>query len=222
VNDHEIRTIFVEGVESLGLSLSPVQFTQYRSYLSELIRWNQKINLTGLRDTKKIIVKNFLDAMTPLCHVKPEENAHWMDVGSGGGFPGLVLKIACPQLKMTLVEPTRKKVSFLHHVVGLLGLQNVFVRDLRIGQLASCEATRFDLLLSRALAPETVLKQALPLIPVGGRLLFFQARYDVSWWRARLAPYPGLVLERPYITRLPFLGDTRSLILIRVSGREDH
>jgi len=218
VNNHEIRATFTSGSERIGLRLTSLQMDQYCSYLSELVRWNKKMNLTGLRDTKEIIIKNFLDAMTPLCYLAPEKDSYWMDVGSGAGFPGLVLKIACPQLQISLVEPTQKKISFLHHVIGLLGLEDIVVFGMRIEQLARekpCSA--YDLILSRALAPETVLKHAQPLVREGGRFLFFAAKFDAIWWDKVVVLYPGLELEKAHISQLPLRGDARSLVSIRVS-----
>lgn len=209
--------MFASGAETLGLKLSLLQIDQCYIYLSELMRWNQKINLTGLKDTKDIIVKNFLDSMVPVGRMRHDLGLNWMDVGSGGGFPGLVLKIVCPQLKMTLVEPTQKKVSFLHHVIGKLDLKNIFVRDTRIKSVAqNMTDADYDVVLSRALAPETVLKEGLSLVRKGGYFLFFQARFDEDWWMDLLEKYPILELKRPYRTQLPFLQDARSLVLVRV------
>ncbi len=217
MNTQDIKATFVSGVEKLHLRISPLQLEQCQGYLAELIRWNKKINLTGLRDTKEIIVKNFLDSMIPLSYLERPEALNCMDLGSGGGFPGLVLKIMCPELKMTLVEPTQKKVSFLHHIIGQLGLQDVFVCDTRIKALARPRPENAcDLVLSRALAPETVLEEGLSLVKEGGAFLFFQARFDELWWNNLIKKYPALELGRPYTTTLPFLNDARALIPLRV------
>lgn len=212
-----IERTFLVGTEKLGLEMTPLQLEQCQVYLAELMRWNKKINLTGLRDTKEIIVKHFLDSMIPLSYLKLKAGLNCMDLGSGGGFPGLVLKIMCPELKMTLVEPTQKKVSFLHHVIGLLDLKNVFVCDTRINAvLLPLPEDAFDLLVSRALAPETVLSEGLSLAKEGGSFLFLQAKFDEAWWKKLIEKYPVLELQRPYVTTLPFLNDARTLISLRV------
>src|SRR5581483_1522907 len=93
----------------------------------ELIRWNRRVNLTAIREEREIVVKHFLDSLFPLTLLNPSEGARWIDIGSGAGFPGLVLKIARPHLEMTLVESAQRKATFLHHIIGTLGLTGVSV-----------------------------------------------------------------------------------------------
>lgn len=217
MQEGEIKGCFSSGSAQLGLNLSPLQVEQLIIYFSELMRWNKKMNLTGLRDPREVLIKNFLDSMTPLSQLSPEQGVDWMDVGTGAGFPGLVLKIACPDLKMSLVEPTQKKVSFLHHLVGLLDLKGVSIFNERIeGLRGLAQNQSYDVLLTRALSPKCVLEKGIPLLRKGGRFLFFQAKFEAAGWKALLENKPFLVLESAHPVSLPFSSDGRVLVLIRV------
>ncbi len=209
-------TLLISGAAQLGLLLSPTQIDQMMRYLRELFRWNKKINLTAIRQEDEVIIKHFLDSLSPLTLLEPEADAHWIDVGSGAGFPALVLKIALPDLRITLVEPVQKKAAFLHHLIGLLGMRYVSVINARI-EHASEEGPPggYDLLLTRALSPTLVLDKGLSLVRAGGRLLFFQARSDRNAWEHRLNNYPLLGLEMHAPFQLPFSKAARTLVVLR-------
>ncbi len=218
----QIAIYFTSGVEKLGLHLSTLQLNQLEIYLAELIRWNNKINLTGLREPRDIIIKNFLDSLTPLCFLSPDKNSNWIDIGSGAGFPGLPLKIAAPALNMTLVEPNQKKVAFLHHMIGVLNLDNVSVRNERIGQLAKNNREKsYELLLTRALSQKEVIAKGTSLVREGGQLLFFQAKTTKKGWEGILKHYPLIELSRIESLLLPFSKDPRTLVFLRVLKKGD-
>jgi len=208
----------ISGVEQLGLKLTSIQIDQMMCYLSELIRWNQKINLTAITQEREIVTKHFLDSLSPLTLLQPDKGEHWIDVGSGAGFPALVLKIALPDLSITLMEPVQKKAAFLHHLIGRLGMRYVSVINARIESAdAEKRLEGYDLLLTRALSPALVLEKGLSLVRAGGRILFFQGRPDARAWENRLSAYPSLRLERLVPIRLPFCPDARTLVLLRVN-----
>jgi len=185
------------------------------TYLSELIRWNRKINLTGFQNEDEIVIKFFLDALTPLGMDKTASGIRWIDVGTGAGSPGLPLKIVRPDLQMTLVEPIEKKVTFLHHIIGRLGLSEVFVAHDKIESLRGKDWERnYDLLLTRGLDPKLVLKSGGSLVRDGGRLLFYQTTARIHEWRDLIKGYPDMVFEELRPVRLPFSTDPRTLVLI--------
>ncbi len=188
-------------------------------YHSELIRWNRKVNLTGLRADREITTKHFLDSLTPLTFLRPAAGERWIDVGTGAGFPGLVLKIACPDVEMILIEATGKKVTFLHHLVGLLRLEGISIVHDRLEHLRGPNWQQIcDLLITRALAPASVLQNGASFVRKGGRILFFQGPPDPARWEAELKEYPRLILEKIHPVTLPFTDESRSLILIKVTG----
>ncbi len=103
-----------------GFPLDPVQVDQFVIYWSELKRWNSRLNLTSIRADQEIIVKHFLDSLSVLQYfdIKPGDTV--IDIGTGAGFPGLPIKIYIPDIKLVLVEPSLKKVSFLRFLVSQL------------------------------------------------------------------------------------------------------
>jgi len=159
--------------KELGLGLKPIQLEQFEVYYQELIDWNQRVNLTAITDYEDVQLKHFLDSLTITLAWPPENNAglRLIDVGTGAGLPGVPLKIAFPEIKLTLLEATAKKADFLHRIVKKLGLGNVGVVVGRAEDVAHQPQYRegFDLVLSRAVASLPALVElALPFAAVGG------------------------------------------------------
>lgn len=174
--------------------------------------------MTAIRQEHEIVVKHFLDSLTPLTFLNPSQGARWIDIGSGAGFPGLALKIARPDLQMTLVEAAQRKVTFLHHIIGTLGLAGVFVVHDRLEHLTGLNWDgRFDLLTTRALNPILVLSRGKSLVRAGGEILFYQAESSRESWELRLKSHPGVELERIEPVLLPFDESRRTLILLKVA-----
>ncbi|MBU0502266.1 MAG: 16S rRNA (guanine(527)-N(7))-methyltransferase RsmG, partial [Candidatus Margulisbacteria bacterium] len=115
-------------------------------YLKELLEWNKKFNLTAITDAEEIRIKHFQDSLAILPHT-PQLTTHasLIDIGTGAGFPGIPLKIACPDIKLTLVEATRKKTEFLKHLVKVLELKEVEVIWGRAEEVAIKRREEFDL-----------------------------------------------------------------------------
>ncbi len=140
-----------------------------RAYLDELERWNARINLTSVpRDQAE--ARHVAESMALLDAVHPDPGASLIDVGTGGGVPGIPIAIARPDLRVTLLDSDQRKVAFLTHVAGLLHLDNVEVLDRRAEELAhTARRETFDVAVSRALAPPPVMCELLlPLVRVGG------------------------------------------------------
>ena len=205
----------MEGGLTLGVPLSPHTVARMVRYLRELTRWNQKVNLTALTTDADIVSKHFLDSLAAFKLIKPHPglirpgpSLRLLDIGTGAGFPGLVLKLQDPDLAVTLLEPSLKKAAFLHHIIGLLGLSGVAVITRRLEQLTGPERTAaFDLVAARALAPGVVLEAAPRLLAPGGRVLLFRV--------TPLEEIPsGYRLIRETSFSLPFTSDPRTLTLL--------
>jgi 16S rRNA (guanine527-N7)-methyltransferase len=121
-------------------------------YLVELQKWNRKINLTAIRDEKDIIVKHFIDSFSYRTGFDPAMGTKLIDMGSGAGFPALPLKIAFPDLAVTMVESVRKKASFLRHIIRTIGLDGVEVIDKRTEEIPDTYQSQYDFVTARAFA----------------------------------------------------------------------
>jgi 16S rRNA (guanine527-N7)-methyltransferase len=155
----------------LNLSLSRRQLQAFDVYAGLLVEWNARSNLTAITKPGDVAVKHFLDSLTCLMAMGMPGAGRLVDVGSGAGFPGLPIKIACPQLRVTLVESTAKKVEFCRHVVRELGLKDVEVIHERGEEVGHWESHReaYDWAVARAVAALPILVEYLfPLVRVGG------------------------------------------------------
>jgi len=163
--------VLIEGVRSLGIALSPDQVDQFQHYASELIDWNRRVNLTAITERTEIVRKHFLDSLTVLAVIDLPVKSRLIDVGSGAGFPGLPLRIARPDLRLTLLEATRKKCDFLNHVLSRLALEGVRIVHARAEEAGRDPAHReqYDVAIARSVAGMNVLAEyLLPLVRVGG------------------------------------------------------
>lgn len=141
------EALLTKGLQELSHSYSGEQIGSFMTYLSELKKWNKAYNLTSLKTDEDIIIKHFLDSLLYL-KAMPGGAISVMDVGSGAGFPGIPIKIIRPEIVMYLVEPTRKKASFLRHIISALGLEDIEVVEKRVEEL---DAMDVDVAVTRAL-----------------------------------------------------------------------
>ncbi|MCA9932756.1 MAG: 16S rRNA (guanine(527)-N(7))-methyltransferase RsmG [Anaerolineales bacterium] len=170
----ELTDLFFATVVEWGLALSAEQTAQFARYQALLLEWNQRLNLTAVREPQAIQIRHFLDALS-CARVMGEMNGRALiDVGTGAGFPGLPLKILYPDLRLTLVESIAKKAAFLEVVVNELGLTAVTVLPERAEQVGQQPAHReqYDWAVGRAVADLRVLAEyLLPLCRVNGSML---------------------------------------------------
>lgn len=164
--------ILVRGAADLGFHLTPQQVEQFRLYLRELLEWNRRVNLTAIVEPEEVQRLHFLDSLSLLQVMPPSaRGGRLLDVGTGAGFPGLPLKVALPSLSLAMIEATGKKVRFLEHIVGVLGLDGVEIHRGRAEELAHIAGLReaFDVVTARALAPLSEMAElALPFCRRGG------------------------------------------------------
>jgi 16S rRNA (guanine527-N7)-methyltransferase len=164
------RHTLSEGAAAVGVPLGKAELDLFALYHRELLLWNRRINLVSQQTSREIVIRHFVDSLTPAPWIERPEGL-LMDIGSGGGFPGIPLRIALPNLHLTLVESSRKKTSFLAHIVRTLNLDNVTIIRERVEALIgepAC-AGSFDTVLSRAAfkLPELIRMASFFLKPEG-------------------------------------------------------
>ena len=146
------RELLIAGSKELGLALSIEQVNLFFVYLAELKKWNRKINLTAITEERDTVIKHLLDSLSYIKVFTPAQGLKLLDMGSGAGFPAIPLKIAAPDVSITMVESVKKKASFLRHIVRTLPLTGVEILDIRMEELPDSYHTSFDIVTARAFA----------------------------------------------------------------------
>lgn len=167
-----MENILTEGAAKLGIDLNDKQVHQFCEYARLLKEWNEKINLTAIVDDEGIATKHFLDSITAVLTDKIK--GRMIDVGTGAGFPAIPIKIAKPEIEVTLLDSLNKRINFLNEVCTSLGLENVQTVHARAedGGRDSRHREKYDVAVSRAVANMTVLCElCLPFVKVGGAFL---------------------------------------------------
>lgn len=201
------------------IHLSAQQVKSLVQYEKELLEWDQKFNLTAIRDVESIRTKHFLDSFSCVLAWKKSPPDRLIDVGTGAGFPGIPLKILYPNLKLTLIESVGKKAKFCQHIVDVLGLANVNVIQARaeeIGQDAK-HREKYDWAVARAVANLNVLSEyLLPLIKVGGNILAQKGESGPAEAQSaeKAMKLLGGKLKQLIPVNLPGVADDRYLVIV--------
>jgi len=179
----EIEHFLAQGLALMGLSLDnqPEALARLSLYFQELKKWNRKVNLVARSlDDRQILENHFLDSLTLISLLPPEthEQETVLDVGTGAGFPGLVLKAACPALSLTLIEPRKNRFFFLKHMARALQVKEVEVLDIRLEEKAEAKelsGRRFSFITSRAFTDIwSFIKLTAPYLEKEGRIVLMK------------------------------------------------
>lgn len=189
------------------------------TYEKELMEWNQKFNLTAIRDMESIRTKHFLDSFSCVLAWKASPPLRLIDIGTGAGFPGIPLKILYPSMKLTLVESVGKKAMFCQHIVSVLGLEDVEVVHKRAEDLGQSPKHRetYDWAVARAVAQMNVLSEYLiPLVKIGGRMLAQKGESGPAEAQSAEGAMNllGGKLEQLIPVHLPGVADDRYLVVV--------
>jgi 16S rRNA (guanine527-N7)-methyltransferase len=210
---------FLRHASTYGIEPSNLQVERIRIYVTELLRWNEKINLTAAKDPAEVLNRHVLDSLVPLAHLLGVQKL--LDVGPGGGFPGIPLKIFRPSLSVVLIEARRKKAAFNQHVVDRLGLEGIEVIWARLGDEEIDQRfgrTPFDAIITRAAFSGTrILELAYRVLRPGGTVLLMKGtlggREQEELQEGAGNKGRSMVRVVPY--RLPGSDRTRNLVVIR-------
>lgn len=166
------REILRTGAGELGVALTVEQINSLFIYLAELKKWNRKINLTAITEDRDMVIKHVLDSLSYLKGFTPAPGLRLLDMGSGAGFPALPLKIAFPEIAVTLVESVKKKASFLRHIMRMLKLTGAEIIDKRTDELPGSLSAVFDVVTARAFADmEKALSLGVPFLKESGLIV---------------------------------------------------
>ncbi|MCL4274052.1 MAG: 16S rRNA (guanine(527)-N(7))-methyltransferase RsmG [Anaerolineales bacterium] len=209
---NDARTLF-------NVHLTARQVMALINYEKELVEWNQKFNLTAIRDVESIRTKHFLDSYSCVLAWKGMPPLRLVDVGTGAGFPGIPLKIVYPTMHVTLVESVGKKAMFCQHIISKLGLEDVEVIQTRAETLGQNPAHResYDYAVARAVANLNILSEyLLPLVKVGGTMLAQKGESGPAEAQSaeKAMKLLGGKLKQVIPVELPGVPDDRYLVLV--------
>jgi 16S rRNA (guanine527-N7)-methyltransferase len=230
IGSKEWSDLIIEGAGAFDIALKSDQTRQFTVHARELIHWKKTFNITSITDPVEVALKHFLDSLPAAHHIPPD--ATLLDIGSGGGFPGIPLKILMPSLTVTLIDASRKKVSFLKHVIRSLKLDHIEALHMRAENLITdpLYRKRFDVVISRAFSALALfVRLARPLRAPGGRIIALKGQTDKNELNdlrnylfgegistSTIGHDSGIAMEN---YNLPFLNAKRSIIVL--SGQLD-
>lgn len=169
---------FEKDCKALGVTLSDEQIRQFLKYFEMLVEWNEVMNLTAITEYDEVMKKHFVDSISLCKAYDVTQNKTVIDVGTGAGFPGLALKIAFPNLQVTLLDSLNKRINFLNEVIsalGLTGVETIHGRAEDYAKPGKCRE-KYDLCVSRAVANLSTLSEyCLPFVKVGGKFISYKS-----------------------------------------------
>lgn len=170
---------FIEEVKKLGLTITEFQLNQLDKYYNILIKYNKVMNLTGITEKEQVYLKHFYDSLTISKIIDLNSINNLCDLGSGAGFPGIVLKIFYPNLKITLIDSLNKRVKFLNEVIKELNLENIVAIHSRIEDYAKTKYEQFDVVTARAVSSINILLElGINLVKVNKYFVFMKGNME--------------------------------------------
>ena len=214
-----IKNLLQKYIKDYKITLTENQYEQFQKYFELLAEWNEKMNLTAITDESGVALKHFADSLSLLNFVDIPQNSSLADVGTGAGFPGVVLKIARPDIKLTLIDSLNKRLVFLGEVCVQLGIEAELIHS-RAEDGARDEKLResFDFAASRAVARMNVLSEyCLPYVKVGGVFCAMKGAQANEEFKESLNAINTLggKLENKYFFELPENGGERAIAVVR-------
>ena len=207
------KELFIKELNKININLTDTMLDQLENYYNLLVNENKKYNLTAITEKESVYLKHFYDSIT-LSKIIELNNQTLCDIGTGAGFPGMVLKIVFPHLKVTLVDATEKKCKFLKLVIEKLNLTNIEVINARAEEYSKTTREKYDIVTSRAVAPlKHLLEYSIPLVKVNGNYIAMKS--DLTKELEGISNYENKlsISEQKILTfTLPIEESTRTLI----------
>ena len=208
---------FIEELKKLGINLSKIQLEQLEEFYNLLIDYNEKVNLTRITEKEDVYLKHFYDSLTLIKAIDLNKELTLCDIGTGAGFPGIVLKICFPQLKITLVETLQKRVRFLYLVREKLDLRDLFICKERAEIFAINNRNKYDVVTSRAMARLNILNEmCIPLVKENGYFIPMKGTIEGELEEASNSIKElNSELEKVISFTLPVENSIRNLVIIK-------
>ena len=173
------RDEFLKEIDKLGITLNERQLNQLEKFYKLLIEWNQKINLTTIISEEEVYLKHFYDSLTLVKEINLDQKLKLCDVGSGAGFPGIVLKICFQKLEIVLVEKQKKRVNYLNDIIKKIGLTDIIAIHARMEDFSRVNEEKFDMITARAVANLNVLLEiSVRALKIKGQMIFMKANCE--------------------------------------------
>lgn len=219
-----LKKLLIQGGKEIAVELNDNHVRVLLKYLEQIKTWNEKINITSIEDDKEIIKKHFLDSLAGLKFVGTTLPGKMIDIGTGGGLPGLAIKIVKPESDITFVDSSGKKIKVLESICTTLGINNYQTISANIEKLGrdTLYREKFNIVLSRAVAPLNVLLEyGLPLLRPNGKMIIYKGPSvdkEVENSTNALEVLGGEIKEKSYFY-LPFSDYSRVILVVEKKGK---
>jgi 16S rRNA (guanine527-N7)-methyltransferase len=216
----EAKELLIKASNELGINLNETQINQFLLYKKLLLEWNEKINLTAITDENEIILKHFVDCLSIGAVYNIAPNTRIIDVGTGAGFPGVPIKIAYPEVNITLLDSLNKRITFLEELSSQLGLENINLVHSRAedGGQNKLYREKYDLCASRAVANLAVLAEyCLPFVAIGGHFVALKGpdvEQELNESKVAIKKLGGEILDVKKVN-IPYSDIHHSIVIIR-------
>ena len=207
---------FIKELEKLNVILTIEQLNKLERYYELLVEWNEKINLTRITEKKDVYLKHFYDSITLIKAIDLHQDLTVCDLGTGAGFPGVVLKIVFPNLNITLVDALNKRIEFLKVVISELNLENITAIHERGEEFIKNNRNKFDLITCRAVAKLNVISEiCIPGVKVNGYFIPMKAQIEEEIKDKKFIEKLNSKLEDIVSFTLPYEESIRNLVVIK-------
>lgn len=211
---------FIKEIEKLGIEVTEKKLNQLERYYEMLIEYNNVMNLTGITKKEEVYLKHFYDSLTIAKIIDLKAETNLCDIGSGAGFPGIVLKIFYPNLKIILIDSLNKRINFLKNVIEELNLKDIEAIHTRIEDYAKDNRERFDIVTARAVAPMNILLElGAPLVKINKYFIAMKGNLDNEPIYTNALNKLNCVLEEKEEFTLPIENSNRSLVKIKKNSK---
>ncbi len=207
---------FLKALKKMNVEINEIQLNQLNQYYRLLIEWNSKINLTRIVEEKEVYLKHFYDSITLIKAIDLNKNLNVCDIGTGAGFPGIILKIVFPNLNITLIDALNKRIEFLKNVINELKLENIEAIHDRAENFIRNNRNKYDLITCRAVSKLNIISElCIPGLKINGYFIPMKANIDDEIQNLEFLNKLDSKLEKIVSFRLPIEDSIRNLVVIK-------